>query len=77
MSTLMEQVIGRTAASTFLSVARQGMFFIPAVLILSATLDVLGIQMSQAVADLLTLACAIPVHIMILRSLPKEDLRKA
>ena len=73
MSTLMEQVIGRTAASTFLSVARQGMFFIPAVLILSATLGVLGIQMSQAVADLLTLACAIPVHIQVMRSLPKED----
>ena len=73
MSMLMEQVIGRTAASTFLSAARQGMFFIPAVLILSATLGVLGIQMSQAVADLLTLVCAIPIHIHVLRSLPKED----
>ena len=76
MSTMMEQVMGRTASATFLSVARQGMFFIPAVLILSALLGVLGIQMTQAVADILTLACAIPIHILVLRSLPKEDLRK-
>ena len=77
MSTMMEQVMGRTGTATFLSVARQGMFFIPAVLILSAALGILGIQMSQAVADLLTVLCAIPIHIHVLRSLPKEDLRKA
>ena len=76
MSTMMEQVMGRTASATFLSVARQGMFFIPAVLILSALLGVLGIQMTQTVADLLTLACAIPIHILVLRSLPREDLQK-
>ena len=68
--------MGRTGSATFLSVARQGMFFIPAVLILSALLGILGIQMTQTVADFLTLACAIPIHILVLRSLPKEDLQK-
>lgn len=73
MSTMMEQVMGKTAAATFLSVARQGLFFIPAVLILSAVFGVLGIQMTQLIADSLTIACAIPLHIHILRHLPKQD----
>ena len=73
MSNMMEQVMGRTGPATFLSVSRQGMFFIPAVLILSSTLGILGIQMTQAVADLLTVLCAIPIHIHVLRSLPKQD----
>jgi hypothetical protein len=32
--------------------------------------------MTQTVADFLTLACAIPIHILVLRSLPKADLQK-
>jgi Na+-driven multidrug efflux pump len=77
MSTMMEQVMGRTGSATFLSVARQGMFFIPAVLILSSLLGILGIQMTQTVADILTLLCAIPIHYLVLRSLPRQDLSKA
>ena len=73
MSTMMEQITGRTASATFLSAARQGLFFIPAVLILPAVLGVTGIQMSQMVADGLTLLCAIPVQILTLRQLPRED----
>ena len=77
MSNMMEQVMGKTVPATFLSVARQGLFFIPAVLILSATLGETGIQMSQMVADFLTFLCTIPIHGYILRHLPKEDTRKA
>ena len=77
MSMMMEQVMGKTVPATILSVARQGLFFIPAVLILSALLGATGVQMSQMVADLLTILCAVPVHIYILRKLPKEDRLKA
>lgn len=77
MSNMMEQVMGKTVPATFLSVARQGLFFIPAVLILSATLGETGIQMSQMVADLLTVLCTIPIQGYILRHLPKEDKLKA
>ena len=69
MSNMMEQSIGRTVSATFLAVARQGLFFIPLVLILSSTLGLLGIQMTQACADILTLAFAIPIHIHVLRHL--------
>ncbi|MBQ7345450.1 MAG: MATE family efflux transporter [Oscillospiraceae bacterium] len=69
MSNMMEQSIRRTIPATFLATARQGVFFIPAVLILSHTIGLLGIQMSQAVADLCTLLCAIPIHIHVLRTM--------
>lgn len=71
MSNMMEQSIGRTLPATFLSVARQGLFFIPIVLIMSAALGVLGIQMTQACADVLTFAVSIPIHAYVLKTLQK------
>ena len=73
MSTMMEQAIGKTVSATFLSVARQGFFFIPAVLILPLVLQETGVQMAQSVADVLTILCALPIHLYVLKSLPKND----
>ena len=69
MSNMMLQTIGRTVPATFLAMARQGIFFIPLVWILSAALGLLGIQMTQMVADILTLICSIPIQLKILREL--------
>ena len=69
MSNMMEQAMGRTAPATFLACARQGVFFIPAVLLLPLAFDLAGIQMAQMVGDVLTLACAIPLHIHVLRTM--------
>lgn len=73
MSNMMEQSIGKAVPATFLSVARQGLFFIPLVLILSHTLGLIGIQMTQACADVLTLLCAIPIHVYVLKHLGKTN----
>ena len=69
MSNMMLQTIGRTAPATFLAMARQGVFFIPLVWILSAAFRMLGIQMTQTVSDCLTLICAIPIQLKVLREL--------
>ena len=69
MSNMMLQTIGRTVPATFLAMARQGVFFIPLVLILSSTLGLLGIQMTQMVSDLLTLTCAVPIQLKVLREM--------
>ena len=71
MSNMMEQSIGRTAPATFLSVARQGLFFIPLVLILSSVWGMLGVQMTQTWADALTLLCAIPIQFYVLKTMKK------
>ena len=67
MSNMMLQTIGRTAPATFLAMARQGVFFIPLVWILSAASGMLGIQMTQTVSDCLTLICAIPIQLKVLQ----------
>ena len=70
MSNMMEQSIGRTVPATFLAAARQGFFFIPTVWILSSAFGLLGIQMAQTVSDILTLACAIPIQLSVMKSMP-------
>ena len=72
MSNMMQQSMGRTVPATFLSVARQGLFFIPMVLILPHFLGILGVQMAQSAADVLTLICAIPIQLSVLKSLPDQ-----
>ena len=73
MSNMLQQVTGRTAPATFMAMARQGIFFIPAVLFLPLAFGVLGIQMAQAVSDFCTLLCAVPLQLHILRSLSRES----
>ena len=72
MSNMMQQSMGRTIPATFLSVARQGLFFIPMVLILPHFWGILGVQMAQSAADVLTLICAIPIQLSVLKSLPDQ-----
>ena len=69
VSNMMMQSMGRTIPATFLSTCRQGLFFIPAVLILSSLFGLIGIQMAQSVADTLTLLCAIPLQLSVLKSM--------
>ena len=73
MSNMFQQVTGRTIPATFTAIARQGLFYIPTVWLLVSLWGELGIQMTQMVADLLTVACAIPLQLFILRKLPKID----
>ena len=71
-SNMLQQSIGRTVPATFLSVARQGLFFIPMVLIMPLFLDKTGIQMAQSAADLLTFLCALPIQLRVLKTLERS-----
>ena len=71
LSNMMTQVIGRTGPATFLACARQGLFFIPAVLILSGIFGVTGIQLAHPIADIGTFICAIPIQLKILKEIEK------
>lgn len=53
------QTIGMAGSASLLSMARNGIFFIPAVLILPPLLGALGVQMSQAAADALSFVMAL------------------
>jgi putative MATE family efflux protein len=59
--------------STLLSIGRQGLFFIPAVLILPRLLGLQGVEMAQAVADVCTFLMSIPFAVWISRKLKMES----
>ncbi len=63
------QNIRMTFPATLLSVCRNGLFFLPALLLLPIWLDMRGVQMAQAVADLLTFVLAVPYAVWINRKL--------
>ena len=52
-----------------------GHIFIPLVFLLTAAVRFLGVQMTQAVSDLLTLLCAIPIQLAVMRGLSDEVAR--
>ena len=71
MSNMMTQSIGLMVPATFLAVARQGLFFIPLVLILPLFFGFTGVQITQSISDILTFACAVPIQISVIRAMKK------
>jgi putative MATE family efflux protein len=69
---MMTQTMGKTVQASILAAARQGLFFIPAVLILPRLLGTLGIQISQSVSDLLSFLLALPLVISVLKKMSGE-----
>ncbi len=69
MSNMMQQSTGRTIPATFNSVARQGLFFVPMVLLLPRVFGISGLQMAQSAADVLTLLCGIPIQLSVLKTM--------
>ena len=61
-------------AATFLSMNRQGVYFIPAILILPKLFGLFGVEISQAVADIFSMFTAIPYMIWFFRKLRKKQL---
>lgn len=59
MMTITFQTIGASRYGLFLSAIRQGLFYVPAILILPRIFGVEGIYMAQPMADVLTLAVCI------------------
>ena len=63
IANMLFQNIGEALPASFLSIARQGLFFLPALGLLAPMLGVLGIQLAQPVADILTFAAALPMSL--------------
>ena len=61
MSNMLTQSIGYGARATLLSIARQGIFLIPALLTLPGILGLLGIQIAQPISDVCTLILTIVI----------------
>ena len=67
---MIHQALGRSWESTLLSACRQGIFFIPLILLLPQFIGLLGVQATQTAADLLTFAVSVPFAVRFFRQLP-------
>ncbi len=73
IANMMLQTIGMAGKATLLAVARQGLFFIPTIALLSWLFGLLGVQMSQAVADVLSFLLAVPIGQGVLRQFKQME----
>lgn len=69
MGNMFTQSIGYGVRATLLSIARQGIFLIPALLILPRILGLLGIQIAQPISDICSLLFTIVIITGVLRQL--------
>ncbi len=61
------QAIGKTGAATILTSMRQGIFFLPLILILPPMYGIWGVEIAQPIADVLTFLFCIPFTIVFLK----------
>ncbi len=73
---LVYQVVGNKWIATVLSLTRQGLFYIPGILLLPRLFDLFGVQCAQSVSDVFTFLFAIPFTVMFFRSLKKLEAAK-
>ncbi len=69
LSNMMLQTMGRSLKASVLAMARQGLFFIPAVFILPRLLGATGVKLCQPVADVLSLILTLALVLPVLREM--------
>lgn len=69
VSNMTLQIVGKSWQGTFLSAARQGIFFLPLIIIFSQAMGLTGIQITQPVADVLTAICTVPFMILFFKEI--------
>ena len=74
---MLYQSTGHRLGASFLSCARSGLFFIPALIALSAWRGLSGIQEAQPAAYLMAVPLAVAFVIHFMRSIPREDVSEA
>ena len=69
ITNMMLQSIGKGVKASITASARSGIFFIPLILILPRIFGLLGVEMTQAVADILSVSVSIPLAAIELRKM--------
>ena len=67
------QSVGASGRATFLACCRQGVFFIPLILILPRTHGLFGVEICQPIADVLTFLVSLPFLLAFLQQLGRMD----
>lgn len=70
---MMYQSLGFVKGATFLASCRQGVFFIPLILVLPTFLGMNGVLLSQPIADFLTFVTSVPFCVWFMLKVLKEN----
>ena len=73
VANMLFQSVGKAGRATFLACCRQGVFFIPLILILPRTHGLFGVEICQPIADVLTFLVSLPFLIAFLQQLGRMD----
>ena len=73
MCNMMTQTTGKAVRASFLAMARQGLFFVPTVLIMPQLFGLLGVEISQSIADVISFAFAIPIGMSLLNEMKRDE----
>ena len=73
VSNMMLQTIGRTVKASLLAMSRQFLFFVPAVLLLPNFFGMLGVQLSQPIADIFSFILAVPLALSELQDMKRRE----
>lgn len=69
LSNMMMQTTGHAIPANILAASRNGIFFIPLIVILPYFFGLLGVEMCQAVADVFTFALALPLTFRVMKKM--------
>lgn len=76
VSNMTLQSTGQKIGASFLSMLRSGLYFIPTLIVMTNLKGLLGIQISQPIADVLSFITAIPIIISFFKGLPQDKCEK-
>lgn len=77
LSNMMLQTMGLAREASLVAASRQGLFFVPAVLLLPLALGLLGVQLSQTVSDICSMAVTVPMTLKVLADLKRKEAQLA
>lgn len=74
MANMIMQNLGFVGKATLLSISRQGIFFIPLVIVLPIVFGQTGLEATQSIADLLSAFCSVPLSLYVLKYLKNKQI---
>ncbi|MCR5045046.1 MAG: MATE family efflux transporter [Treponema sp.] len=70
---MLMQSCGKRLQATFLSLNRQGVYFVPLIILLPRLIGLTGVEIAQAAADILSAVTAVPYLFLFFRELKREE----
>ena len=74
VANMMLQVVGKMKEASILASMRQGIALIPTVFLLANTIGLLGVEIAQSIADIISLLVAIPLTYSFFKQLKNEEM---